>query len=531
MVGALTSALVIGFILIWLNDAYTVYTSKNLPSLEQPIDVRTLTEKMKAPGDDTEYYVWRAAEGNPQGVKPGHYLVDENGRIRYLVDPGINGQRKQRDDGTEVPRFKAPKAALMALITDGILRSKLPWALVLLGISIAIVLELCGIPSLAFAVGVYLPLSASTPILAGGLVRWVVDRWRRKPPAPATEGSPASESAPPADDSDTSSGALLATGYIAGGAIAGVLIAFLSFSDEIPRAMATWQYRTWAIDKEMSLDDAVEEAAKRQMGITDDPRKELDQLKEKIAKEGRDNLSKQEQERLEKLKGIVEDLDDMSDDISGLNGELMSRYWPVSAGVEIKLPHNEKMTTTTATTLGKIAAEKLGTEHKAQLLLTLNLDHLVKVPNDKVKLGDKLKLPLDKKLFEKEGGVTATWDNEKKRFVIDDKTFEVKEAATLSELAQKVLGKADRAHELYELNTGKLTPEIKLPASTPLKLPQSVWPALLAFAGLIVFLILVGLGVLFRETPPTNTNGNASEGGPSPTREESSASPLSPRKE
>jgi len=136
-----------------------------------------------------------------------------------LADPGINGKRSHRDDGKEVTRFKAPKARLMSLITDGVLTQKLPWSLVLLGVSIAIVLELCGVPSLPFAVGVYLPLSSSTPIFLGGIARYVADRWSRR-----TAAGPVSET-----ESESSSGVLLSTGYIAGGAIGGVLIAFLSF--------------------------------------------------------------------------------------------------------------------------------------------------------------------------------------------------------------------------------------------------------------------------------------------------------------
>lgn len=66
----------------------------------------------------------------------------------------------------------------MSLIIDGILTQKLPWGLVLLGVSIALVLELCGIASLPFAVGVYLPLSASSPIFAGGMVRWLIEKFK-----------------------------------------------------------------------------------------------------------------------------------------------------------------------------------------------------------------------------------------------------------------------------------------------------------------------------------------------------------------
>lgn len=256
LVGALSSALVIGWILIQLNNAYTIYSKKELPTLAKPLDVKELPDTAQAPGDPETYHVWRAAEGNEQGAPQGKYLVNDQGQIAYLVDPGINGQRTRRDDGSEVTRFKAPKARLMSLITDGILTQKLPWSLVLLGVSIAIVLELCGVPSLPFAVGVYLPLSSSTPIFAGGLVRYVADRWgRRDPTRPMTE-----------TESDSSPGVLLSTGYIAGGAIAGVLIAFLSFSDEIPRVLAKWQYSTYSVTKSESLDEASREAADYRLG-------------------------------------------------------------------------------------------------------------------------------------------------------------------------------------------------------------------------------------------------------------------------
>jgi len=138
------------------------------------------------------------------------------------VDPGINGQFNKRPDGTSVRKFDAPKATLMSYIIKGILDRKLPWALVLLGVTLAVVLEMAGVPSLAFAVGVYLPLSSSTPILAGGLVRWLIDRASRRKLAHRnlSEEELAAES-------DRSPGVLMASGYIAGGAIAGILIAFV----------------------------------------------------------------------------------------------------------------------------------------------------------------------------------------------------------------------------------------------------------------------------------------------------------------
>jgi hypothetical protein len=94
---------------------------------------------------------------------------------------------------------------------------------VLLGVMIAIVLEMSGIASLAFAVGVYLPLSSSTPIFVGGMIRWLVDRYlaSKHRAAHLTPEQLAAEG-------DKSPGVLLASGYIAGGAIAGIAIAFMA---------------------------------------------------------------------------------------------------------------------------------------------------------------------------------------------------------------------------------------------------------------------------------------------------------------
>ncbi len=110
---------------------------------------------------------------------PGKYLVDAQGVPVYYVDPGINGTHRTAPDGSSVTKYDAPKATLMSYIIKGILNQQLPWGLVLLGVMIAIVLEMAGIPSLAFAVGVYLPLSSSSPIFIGGMIRWLVDKYLR----------------------------------------------------------------------------------------------------------------------------------------------------------------------------------------------------------------------------------------------------------------------------------------------------------------------------------------------------------------
>jgi putative OPT family oligopeptide transporter len=215
LVGALTSALVIGWTLLVLNDTATVYSTKNVPTVT--VDAGSLTETERVGGiyadqDKSEYRVLHARAAQIEGVPAGKYLVDDTGRIRYLVDPGINGRLKENDDGTRVEKFNAPKAALMSFIVDGILTQKLPWSLVLLGVAISIVLELSGVPSLPFAVGVYLPLSASTPIFCGGMLRWLGDKLSRRSAA----------------ESEMSPGVLLSSGYIAGGTIAAIVAALLA---------------------------------------------------------------------------------------------------------------------------------------------------------------------------------------------------------------------------------------------------------------------------------------------------------------
>lgn len=171
--------------------------------------------------DSALYRVW--SKQDDVGAPSGRYLVNDAGDVVYLVDPGINGTHSVRPDGSTVTKFDAPKATLVSYIIKGILSQKLPWALVLLGVMISVTLEISGIPSLAFAVGVYLPLSTSSPIFFGGLVRHFVDIYVRKRMAGRnlTEEQLIAET-------DKSPGVLMASGYIAGGAIAGILIAFMA---------------------------------------------------------------------------------------------------------------------------------------------------------------------------------------------------------------------------------------------------------------------------------------------------------------
>jgi hypothetical protein len=184
--------------------------------------------------DSGSYRVWHKTD--TAGGPAGKYLVNERGEAVWLVDPGINGVHTTRPDGSTVRKFDAPKATLVSYIIKGILDRELPWALVLLGVMIAVTLQMSFIPALAFAVGVYLPLSSSAPIFIGGMIRWLVDRKLRARPAYAT--MPEHEFTA---ESDKSPGVLLASGYIAGGAIAGIIIAFLAgVMSDFDHAITAW---------------------------------------------------------------------------------------------------------------------------------------------------------------------------------------------------------------------------------------------------------------------------------------------------
>ena len=249
MIGAVLSAFVLGPILLTLNDSATVYVPRiskepaaaasgqaaggaagqaedtaprdveNFPATLR-VDPSTLDSRQVYQG--RQYLVWH--KPSTDDGPAGKYLVDESGSPAFFVDPGINGTHRYTPDGRrQVAKFDAPKATLMSYIIKGILNRQLPWGLVLLGVMIALVLEMSGIPSLAFAVGVYLPLSSSSPIFIGGMVRWLTDRYVRE----KHRGGHLTEEQLTAEG-DKSPGVLMASGYIAGGAIAGILIAFMA---------------------------------------------------------------------------------------------------------------------------------------------------------------------------------------------------------------------------------------------------------------------------------------------------------------
>ncbi|HVP38655.1 MAG TPA: oligopeptide transporter, OPT family [Candidatus Saccharimonadales bacterium] len=215
-----------GEYLVTASGALAYRVQQNFPGgMHAPAAAVGVAERIRGPqavSDAATYHVWQKTTdaGGPQG----RYLVNAQGEPVYLVDPGINGVHRERPDGSTVTKYDAPKATLMSYIIKGILNRQLPWGLVLLGVMIAIVLEMAGIPSLAFAVGVYLPISSSTPIFVGGMVRWLVDHWLKTTKFKGRDLTPEQLNA----EGDKSPGVLMASGYIAGGAIAGIVVAFLA---------------------------------------------------------------------------------------------------------------------------------------------------------------------------------------------------------------------------------------------------------------------------------------------------------------
>jgi OPT family oligopeptide transporter len=154
------------------------------------------------------------------GVIVSSIVVGATVKLLDTPTPDMVAQGIDHAIGTD--KYPAPQGTLMATLIKGLLSFNLDWLFVLVGAVLAVVFELVGVSALAFAVGLYLPLSTTLPIFAGGCVKAFVD-WRTK-----RSGTLAAHSA---EDEDLSKGNLFATGLVAGGALAGVLVAGLSVNE------------------------------------------------------------------------------------------------------------------------------------------------------------------------------------------------------------------------------------------------------------------------------------------------------------
>jgi uncharacterized oligopeptide transporter (OPT) family protein len=203
MIGAFTSIFLVGFTLITLNNAFTSEMEITSGSFAMPKEAsieRTLEYKGEMwdvymiPGSGEKYYVSQA--------DPSHIL--------------------RREVGIGSSKLPAPQARLMATVIDGVLNRRLPWVLIMMGICLTVGMELCGVKALPFAVGVYLPLSISSPIFAGGALKWAVEKFGKRGRSAEDESGP---------------GMLFSSGLIAGGAIGGLTYAILT-GFEFDKALA-----------------------------------------------------------------------------------------------------------------------------------------------------------------------------------------------------------------------------------------------------------------------------------------------------
>jgi putative OPT family oligopeptide transporter len=216
MIGVVVSTVVIGVTLNVMNFGLQEFHAMSKPwdpaavhagvtaqpnaQSKLPAQVHVVDETTKAAADHSRsQYLVLNAIGSTE-LQDGKYLYSPaTGRIEAAWIQGIGS-----------PNAPAPQARLMATVINGILSRKLPWGLVLLGVSLVIAVELLGIRSLPFAVGAYLPIGTTLPIFVGGMVRFFVDAAARR----AGESS---------ENEDISPGSLFASGLIAAGGIAGLI--------------------------------------------------------------------------------------------------------------------------------------------------------------------------------------------------------------------------------------------------------------------------------------------------------------------
>jgi len=194
VVGVLTSVFVIGFTLMWLNgdsEAPVAVASAPLPAASQLMDSGVVLKGQR-------YDVYAVSAGG--SIPAGRYLVTPDHRLAFHETQHI---------GTAA--LPAPQAQVMAILVEGLLTHRMRWRLLLAGVVVALVLELCGVRSLPFAVGMYLPLSATATLLLGALISHFSKR----------------KSAREVED-PFQPGVLFSSGLIAGGAIAAIAVAAAS---------------------------------------------------------------------------------------------------------------------------------------------------------------------------------------------------------------------------------------------------------------------------------------------------------------
>jgi putative OPT family oligopeptide transporter len=216
MIGVVVSTIVIGFTLNLMNTGLQEFHVAS-----QPWDVSALHPGVTIQSD-TQHLPNLIRVIGPDGKtttthqKSEYILLNAIGSTelqdgKYLYSPTAGQIEVHWIQGIGSAAAPAPQARLMATVINGILTRKLPWGLVLIGVSIVIAVELLGIRSLPFAVGAYLPIGTTLPIFVGGVVRWMVDQVAKK------HGEDADA------ESEISPGSLFASGLIAAGGLVGLI--------------------------------------------------------------------------------------------------------------------------------------------------------------------------------------------------------------------------------------------------------------------------------------------------------------------
>ena len=195
LVGVTVSTIAIGATLNLMNKGLEKY----LPT-QIPVTLQALPSGVKVERDTFTYQGKSYALINSLG---SHEIPDGE----YLYDAGTKQIEFQWAQGIGSDKAPAPQARLMATVINGILNQRLPWRLVLMGVTLVIAVEILGVRSLAFATGMYISIATTAAMFAGGLVRAAIE-------ASSKEAK---------TDSEASPGALYSSGLIAAGGVFGLL--------------------------------------------------------------------------------------------------------------------------------------------------------------------------------------------------------------------------------------------------------------------------------------------------------------------
>jgi putative OPT family oligopeptide transporter len=193
IIGAMASVFAVGLTLKLMNAGLAEYRPVQIS-----VDIAHLPDGVQVESQGYSYHGMSYVLVNALGSS----VVPDG---KYLYNAGTKKIEIQWIQGIGSEKAAAPQARLMATVINGILNRKLPWRLVLLGVTLVLAVELLGVRSLPFAVGSYLSIATTAAIFTGGIVRWLVERGRK------------------GNQSEIGPGPLYASGLIAGGGIFGLL--------------------------------------------------------------------------------------------------------------------------------------------------------------------------------------------------------------------------------------------------------------------------------------------------------------------